>query len=367
MAYHSRNPETEEPSIAARRGIRIPPRHLRGVSRKTMQRLLLTNVKVEMHFSHECHPGVITNKSALLWKFPYTLEELREREKMIPLVMTFYIEEYITHPRCCGDKSLFTFKRKETPYLKDLSAEEYEICRRLYADVLSHKLWEKPQDRGLMLPRLIRSYHSIVGSNLSIMSCIGCPFNDRGPDIRKGELVQCHTCRMFELLTLEMVHRNDLFLPAIHSKYAVSVNVGLPYKTSFRTLGLDVYLGKTFQTFRVLIRLSELPDAKDIREGKSCHHCRIINLRQAHTTRDYSKCIRAVAALVLENCPSFQQDTVPTLHVLCEQVILKNQLVLDVKKIPPSVTNGERLHIIETIQEECEFMEENTELSMNFF
>ena len=360
MAYYSRNPKTEEDlSIATKRGIRIPPRHLRGVSRKTIERLLMTSVKVEMHFSHECHPGVTTNKSGLLWKFPDASEE-----KMMPLVMTFYIEEYITHPHCCRDKSLFTFKREE---VGDLSVEEYEICRRLYADVLTHKLWEKPEDRGLMLPRLIRSYHSIIGSNLRVMSCIACPFNEIGPDIPKGELVQCHTCRMSELLTLEMVHRNDLFLPAIHPKYAVSANVSLPYITSFRTLGMDVYPGKKFQTFRVLIRLSELPDAQDIREGKSCHHCRIINLRQAHTTRDYSKCVRAIAALVIDNCPSFQQDTVPTLHVLCEQVISKNQHVLDVKKIPPSVTNGGRLHIIEMIQEECEFMKENTELSMNFF
>ena len=360
-----RNPKTEEDlSVATRRGIRIPPRHLRGVSRKTIERLLMTNVKVEMHFSHECHPGVITNKSGLLWKFPHASEELREREKMMPLVMTFYIEEYITHPHCCRDKSLFTFKREE---VKNLNVEEYKICQRLYADVLSHKLWEKPEDRGLMLPRLIRSYHSIIGSNLRVLSCIGCPFNYIGPDIPKGQLVQCHTCRMFELLTLEMVHRNDLFLPTIHPKYAVSANVSLPYMASFQTLEIDICPDETYQNFRVLIRIDELLDTQDIREGKSCHHCRIINLRQAHTTHDYSKCERAIAALVLDNCPSFQQDTVPTLHVLCEQVISKNQHVLDVKKIPPSVTNGERLDIIEMVLEECEYMEEDTELSMIIF
>ena len=169
---------------------------------------------------------------------------------------------------------------------------------------------------------------------------------------------------MFELLTLEMVHRNDLFLPAIHPKYAVSINVSLPYEASFRTLDMDICPDKTYQNFRVLIRLSELLDAQDIREGKSCHHCRIINLRQAHTTHDYSKCVRSIAALVLDNCSSFQQDTVPTLHVLYEQVISKNQHVLDVKKIPPSVTNGGRLYIIERVQDECEDMEESTELSM---
>ena len=349
---------TSEEPLATTRAVRTPPLTLRGIDMGTIKYLLRVNVEVGLEFNHQCFEGgQYSSKRGLLWRNPFRLYE-----DQMPLVMTFYIEENIVNPPCCRNDSLFTFHRIAGPnsMLFEDRADDveesqrlYNLSRRLYTEVLTHELWEKPQDKGLILPRLIRSYSAVLGGSSSRITCVGCRFGGSGSHVPTRKIMKCSRCRMKELLMLEMAHKNEVFISSVHPRYAVSSEVSLPCLQVFpssETKGKEF-----FKKYRIYIRIPPPNNMKRVgRFRNCCQQCRTFKIKNRATAQHYSICLKAIASLVLANCPSSELSTIPSLHILCENVIGQQQSWKHEAIIPKAVTTPERLETIVTCRLICE-------------
>ena len=352
---------TSEEPLATTRAVRTPPLTLRGLDMGTIKYLLRVNVEVSLEFNHQCFEGgQFSSKRGLLWRNPFRLYE-----DQMPLMMTFYIEENIVNPPCCRDNSLFTFHRIAGPnsmLFEDRADDEeesqrlYNLSRRLYTEVLTHELWEQPQDKGLILPRLIRSYSAVLGGSSSRITCVGCRFGGSGSHVPTRKIMKCKRCRMKELLMLEVAHKNEVFISSVHPRYAVSSEVSLP---CLRVFPSSETKGKEFfKKYRIYIRIPPQNNVKGVGRFRNyCQQCRTFKIKNRETAQHYSKCLKAIASLVLANCPSSEPSTIPSLHVLCENVIGQQQSWKHQAIIPKAVSTPERLETIVTCRLICESLD----------